>query len=147
MDVSNVLHRRLWIHTYRLRRCHFSFHILSIFSIRTNQPCSIVFHKRLEIISPRHPKQDLLIRPVPPFDLQQHANLSLLEAIANDFGGVADDDGIGRYIFSYDGIGSDDSSIADSDGVDDRSSIANPDVIADLDMSRAEKFMDITDGV
>ena len=77
---------------------------------------------------------NVLLPPVPPFDAQQSRNRLRIEAVFYDACGIADDDGIRRYILCDDGTRPDDGTAADADAAHDRHISADPDIAANDDL-------------
>src|SRR4051794_10820957 len=73
-------------------------------------------------------------------------------AHADDPGGDAADDGVGRYVPGDDRVGPDHRVVADADAAEDAGAVADPDVVADLDVAlvdalRADRQFDVDDAV
>ena len=78
---------------------------------------------------------DLINIPVPPGDLKQAFDGRIIKSHLHNFGGVAGDDGVGRDVFDDDSACGDDSAVSDRDGAFDQAAVAEPNVVADNDIS------------
>src|SRR5690606_5952775 len=88
-----------------------------------SQSVQVAAHDGLEVLG------DLLGAPVPPGQFQQGADRLLVEAKADDPGGIAAHDAVSGDIGCYHGLACDDRTAADGDTRHDGGVVADPDVM------------------
>ena len=85
---------------------------------------------------------DLLIVPIPPAYSQQFGDGFLGKSVADDLGGIAADNCIGRNVLCNSRLCAHDATVADGDARQDERPSADPDVIADLDATALSEALD-----